>query len=154
MPLELIADRPGHALLQAYEEPPLEPNQVRVRSLFSAVKHGTELSGFRADTSDASDRWDGELRLHRRGEAAGDGFLMAFQKNLAVASRPLAQNVLQRIRELLHANFVSVEVEFFFGVDDDAGLGVADVFNFDDLGRVPFQVAVVLYAGEDDEEDQ
>lgn len=74
MPLELIADRPGHALLQAYEEPPLEPNQVRVRSLFSAVKHGTELRGFRADTSDASDRWDGELRLHRRGEAAGDGF--------------------------------------------------------------------------------
>ena len=57
LPLELIADRPGHALLQAYEEPPLEPNQVRVRSLFSAVKHGTELRGFRADTSDASDRW-------------------------------------------------------------------------------------------------
>ena len=74
MPLELIADRPGHALLQAYEEPPLEPNQVRVRSLFSAVKHGTELRGFRADTSDASDRWDGELRLHRRGEVAGDSF--------------------------------------------------------------------------------
>ena len=46
MPLELIADRPGHALLQAYEEPPLEPNQVRVRSLFSAVKHGRLCLGY------------------------------------------------------------------------------------------------------------
>ncbi len=74
MPLELIADRPRHALLRSYEEPPLEPAQVRVRSLFSAVKHGTELRGFRADTPDASDRWDGRLRLHRRGEPAGAGF--------------------------------------------------------------------------------
>ena len=75
MPLELIADRPGHAILSEYEEPFLEPDQVRVRSLFSSVKHGTELRGFRADTPDASDRWDGELRLHRRGESAGDEFL-------------------------------------------------------------------------------
>ena len=74
MPLELIADRPGHALLQTYEEPPLEPGQVRVRSLFSAVKHGTELRGFRADTPDATDRWDGRLRLHRRGEPEASRF--------------------------------------------------------------------------------
>ena len=74
MPLELIADRPGRALLQTYEEPPLEPGQVRVRSLFSAVKHGTELRGFRADTPDATDRWDGRLRLHRRGEPEASRF--------------------------------------------------------------------------------
>lgn len=75
MPLELIADRPGHAILSAYQEQPLAPDQVRVKSLFSSVKHGTELRGFRADTPDASDRWDGELRLHRRGESTGDSFL-------------------------------------------------------------------------------
>ena len=74
MPLELIADRPRHALLRSYEEPPLEAGQVRVRSLFSAVKHGTELRGFRADTPDATDRWDGRLRLHRRGEPAAPRF--------------------------------------------------------------------------------
>ena len=75
MSLELIADRPGHAILSEYEEPALEPDQVRVKSLFSSVKHGTELRGFRADTPDASDRWDGELKIHRRGESAGDSFL-------------------------------------------------------------------------------
>ena len=74
MPLELVADRPGHAVLQSYEESPLKPDQVRMRSLFSSVKHGTELRGFRADSADASDRWDGELRLHRRGEAAAERF--------------------------------------------------------------------------------
>lgn len=74
MPLELIADRPRHALLRSYEEPPLEPGQARVRSLFSAVKHGTELRGFRADTPDATDRWDGRLRLHRRGEPEASRF--------------------------------------------------------------------------------
>ena len=75
MPLELIADRPGHAILSEYDEPTVEPDQVRVKSLFSSVKHGTELRGFRADTPDASDRWDGELKIHRRGESAGDSFL-------------------------------------------------------------------------------
>lgn len=75
MPLELIADRPGHALLSEYDEPVLGPGEVRVRSLFSSVKHGTELRAFRADTPDATDRWDGELRLHRRGESTGDTFL-------------------------------------------------------------------------------
>tara|TARA_Y100001934_G_scaffold158852_1_gene189896 strand:- start:3551 stop:4582 length:1032 start_codon:yes stop_codon:yes gene_type:complete len=75
MPLELIADRPGHAILSEYDEPELAPGEVRVNSLFSSVKHGTELRGFRADTPDASDRWDRELGLHRRGEAVGDEFL-------------------------------------------------------------------------------
>ena len=75
MPLELIADRPGHAILSEYKESTLAANEVRVKSLFSSVKHGTELRGFRADTPDASDRWDGALRLHRRGESSGDTFL-------------------------------------------------------------------------------
>ena len=75
MPRELIADRPGHAILSEYDEPVLQSAEVRVRSLFSSVKHGTELRGFRADTPDATDRWDGELRLHRRGESTGETFL-------------------------------------------------------------------------------
>ena len=74
MPLALIADRPGHAVLRSYDEPPLQADQVRVRSLFSSFKHGSELRAFRADSADASDRWDGELRLHRRGEPAADSF--------------------------------------------------------------------------------
>jgi threonine dehydrogenase-like Zn-dependent dehydrogenase len=76
MPRELIADRPGHAVWRTYEPPPLQPDQIRVRSLFSSVKHGTELRGFRGTSADASDRWDGELRLHRRGEPAQNAFPM------------------------------------------------------------------------------
>ena len=77
MLLELIADRPGHAALQPYEEVPLKPHQVRLRSLFSAVKHGTEFRGFRADTPDATARWDRKLRLHIRGEEERGQFPMA-----------------------------------------------------------------------------
>jgi threonine dehydrogenase-like Zn-dependent dehydrogenase len=72
MPLALIADRAGHAVLKTYDEPSLPPDQIRVRSLFSAVKHGTEGRGFMHNTLDASDRWDGQLRLHRRGEPLSD----------------------------------------------------------------------------------
>lgn len=43
MPFELIADRPGHAIISEYEEPPLQPGKVRTKSLFSSVKHGTGL---------------------------------------------------------------------------------------------------------------
>ena len=74
MPLELIAERAGHAILRAYQEPALQPDEVRIHSLFSAVKHGTELRGFRAESPDATDAWDGELRLHRRGQQARDRF--------------------------------------------------------------------------------
>lgn len=66
MPLELIADQPGHAVLQEYSEPPLLPDQVRIRSHFSSVKHGTELRGFRRDSADARYPWNEELRLHDR----------------------------------------------------------------------------------------
>ena len=48
MPFELIADRPSHAILSEYDDPELAPGEVRVNSLFSSVKHGTELRGFRA----------------------------------------------------------------------------------------------------------
>lgn len=69
MPRELAADVPGKAILRAYEEAPLEPGQIRVRSRYSAVKHGTEFRAFQADTADATDRFDmAGLRIHLRGE--------------------------------------------------------------------------------------
>jgi threonine dehydrogenase-like Zn-dependent dehydrogenase len=74
---ELIADRPGHPVWRTYELSSLQPDQIRIRSLFSAVKHGTELRGFRGDSADATDRWDGRLRLHRRGERQENIFPMA-----------------------------------------------------------------------------
>ena len=70
MPLELIADSPGHAVLQPYELDPLKVHDVRIRCDFSSTKHGTEMRGFRADSADATDGWDGEYRLHMRGRNA------------------------------------------------------------------------------------
>ncbi len=77
MPLELIADRPGHAIMQPYQETPPGPDQVRLRSLYSAIKHGTEFRGFQANTPDATARWDSQLRLHIRGEEQQGQFPMA-----------------------------------------------------------------------------
>lgn len=68
MPLELIADSPGSAIVTEYEEKSPETGEIRVRSLFSAVKHGTEFRRFQSNSSDATDRWDWDLRLHVRGE--------------------------------------------------------------------------------------
>jgi hypothetical protein len=87
MSLELIADRPGHAVLQPYEELPPGPDQVRLRSLFSAVKHGTEFRGFQADTPDATARWDSGLQLHIRGEDERGRFPMRLGKVGALTVR-------------------------------------------------------------------
>jgi len=70
MPHELVADWPGHAVLQQYSEPILEAEQIRVRSLFSSVKHGTELRVFSGQSEDSTQPFDPELRLHRREDGA------------------------------------------------------------------------------------
>lgn len=74
MPRELIADRPGHTTLREYDEAPLKRDQVRAKTLFSAVKHGTEFRGFQANTLDASDVFSWEWRLHLRGKKQGAAF--------------------------------------------------------------------------------
>ncbi len=66
MPLELIADQADRAVLRAYQERPLRPDELRVRTIFSAVKHGTELRAFTASTLDSSRPFDWDLRLHDR----------------------------------------------------------------------------------------
>ncbi len=70
MPWELIADRPGYAALREYDPEPMTPQDVRVQSLFSSTKHGTEMRIFRADSADTSDTWDADLRLHMPGRSA------------------------------------------------------------------------------------
>lgn len=68
MPRELIAAAPRTPALVEYREPDLGAGQVRLRSLLSVVKHGTELRAFRADTRDATAPFDRELRMHLPGE--------------------------------------------------------------------------------------
>lgn len=68
MPRALVATAPRTPALVEYREPELGPGQVRLRSMLSVVKHGTELRGFRADTRDATHPFDRKLRLHVPGE--------------------------------------------------------------------------------------
>ena len=63
MPLELVALAPRQAVLREYEEPPLGPDQVRIRTQFSAEKHGTSLTVFTGQAGFLHKRWDPELQL-------------------------------------------------------------------------------------------
>lgn len=74
MSLELISESPGQVTFREYKEVPLQSGNIRIRSLFSSVKHGTEFRGFRADSADASDRFDRDFRLHIRGDEVKGGF--------------------------------------------------------------------------------
>ena len=47
MPLELVATAPRTPALRSYEEPPLGPRQIRIRTEFASPKHGTELVAYR-----------------------------------------------------------------------------------------------------------
>src|SRR5829696_3887264 len=47
MPRELIAVAPRTPELREYQEPPLGPGQIRIRTEFASPKHGTELVGYR-----------------------------------------------------------------------------------------------------------
>lgn len=74
MPQELIAERPGTAELRTYTERELKPEEIRLESIFSSVKHGTEFRIFNGDSADMSSKWDSQLRLHSRGQVAADTF--------------------------------------------------------------------------------
>lgn len=64
MPRELIAIAPRTPVLREYEEPSLNPGEVRLRSIFSAPKHGSELRGYRAETKDHTSPFEWERRMH------------------------------------------------------------------------------------------
>ena len=55
----------GSRQIEFAEEPdvPLEPNQVRLRTLFSGISAGTELTAYRGTNPYLHKRWDGEHRL-------------------------------------------------------------------------------------------
>jgi threonine dehydrogenase-like Zn-dependent dehydrogenase len=62
MPRELITPAQEQVAFREYEPPPLAEGQVRVKSLFAAAKHGSEMSIFKGYASPRGG-FDGELRL-------------------------------------------------------------------------------------------
>lgn len=63
MPRELVAVAPRQPVIRDYDEPKLQPKQVRVKSEFSAPKHGTELAMYRGTSPFSAGRYDPELCL-------------------------------------------------------------------------------------------
>jgi threonine dehydrogenase-like Zn-dependent dehydrogenase len=49
MPRELVATAPKTPVIQEYDDPPLGPRQIRIKTKLASPKHGTELVGYRND---------------------------------------------------------------------------------------------------------
>jgi threonine dehydrogenase-like Zn-dependent dehydrogenase len=73
MPRELVALAVRQPAIREYEDEPLAPSEIRVRTLFGSPKHGTELHGYRGDSPFSDSHWDPAAKIFRPG-AAGSGF--------------------------------------------------------------------------------
>jgi len=49
MPRELVAVAPRQPVIREYDDPPLGPRQIRIKTEFASPKHGTELVTYRND---------------------------------------------------------------------------------------------------------
>ncbi|MBI2939633.1 MAG: zinc-binding alcohol dehydrogenase [Chloroflexi bacterium] len=74
MPRELIAVGPRTPAFRQYEEEPLGMGEIRVRTLFGAPKHGTELRLYRGEAPQQDSRWDPAWHIFLPGTAEGHGF--------------------------------------------------------------------------------
>jgi len=63
MPRELVAMAPRTPVIREYEELPIKPNQVLIKSEFSSPKHGTELGLYRDTSPFSIRRWDPDLHI-------------------------------------------------------------------------------------------
>jgi 2-desacetyl-2-hydroxyethyl bacteriochlorophyllide A dehydrogenase len=59
----LVMQEPRTVIFQEYEPQPLEADQVRLRTLYSGISAGTEMTIYRGSNPYAQKRWDPELKL-------------------------------------------------------------------------------------------
>ena len=59
----LIIEEPRKIRFDNYEERAVEPNEVLLRTLFSGISAGTEMTIYRGSNPYAKKRWDSELKL-------------------------------------------------------------------------------------------
>lgn len=59
---------PHKAEVIEVDDPPLAPGQIRLRTLWSGISAGTELTAYRGTNPYLSSRWDGDRRLFVAGE--------------------------------------------------------------------------------------
>ncbi|MCC2690224.1 MAG: oxidoreductase [Rhizobiaceae bacterium] len=70
----LVLTMPRQMAFEAVEAPPLEPDEVRLKTLFSGISAGTELSQYRGTSPFMNRGWDAGLRLFRDGESPSWSF--------------------------------------------------------------------------------
>lgn len=63
-------EAPGKVGIREYEERSLRPNEVLLRTLYSGISAGTELTAYRESNPYLSKRWDDERHLFREGVAS------------------------------------------------------------------------------------
>lgn len=63
MPREFVLSGPGQIEFQDYAEPPLSAGEVRVQTIVSGIKHGTEMALYLGTTPFLAQRFDLECRL-------------------------------------------------------------------------------------------
>jgi threonine dehydrogenase-like Zn-dependent dehydrogenase len=68
--LAVTLEAPGRVGVKEYEEPALGPREVRLRTLYSGISTGTELTAYRGSNPHLLKRWDGERRLFLNGEVS------------------------------------------------------------------------------------
>ncbi len=68
MPRELIAPAQEQVAFREYESPPLQANQIRVKSQFGAAKHGSEMASFKGYAGPRGG-YDGEYKIFRANES-------------------------------------------------------------------------------------
>ena len=88
MPRELIAIAPRTPVLREYDEPPLGPRQIRIRTELASPKHGTELVAYRNDPA-ALQAYDRSL-----------GAVMPVTGAAPAFPRPLGNMAVGRVSEL------------------------------------------------------
>lgn len=64
----LVIDAPRSLAFEDLAEAPLAPNEVRIRTLFSGISAGTEMTQYRGTTPFLHKRWDADRRLFVSGE--------------------------------------------------------------------------------------
>jgi len=71
MGTKLLITGPRKMNFEEYEEPTLKPNEVRLKTLFSGISHGTEMTMHRGTNPYLDNWWDKGLRLFKAKERGG-----------------------------------------------------------------------------------
>lgn len=83
MPRELVATAIRRPIIREYLDKPVRRGEIRVRTEFGAVKHGTELHMYRGDSPFGDSHWDAADRVFRPGKGKSGRFPLALG-NMAV----------------------------------------------------------------------